>query len=230
MDGSPDAGLRYVRLRIEHDCPLARLSRECRSVDFQAWSGHRHEVVEARCGADRWPRVEAAARRHLRPERVLPAPEGGLVVWEPRVEPSRSISRILEAHHLLWLQPMHARDGWEHYDAIAFGPGGEQAALDALSKQWPTQVVRRREAGPGDLLASFFLSLRPVLESPTDRQAEALVQAWRDGYYGNPRKVRTRDVAERMGLGRSAFEERLRGGENRVMAELGPVLEHYRFR
>ena len=97
-----------------------------------------------------------------------------------------------------------------------------------MSKHGPTRVVQRRTIGPEELSASLFLSLRPVLEAPTDKQSEALVAAGRHGYYQTPRGSTTAEVAAELGLGRSAFEERLRGGENRVLAALLPLLEHRR--
>ncbi|HLF16967.1 MAG TPA: helix-turn-helix domain-containing protein [Candidatus Thermoplasmatota archaeon] len=225
MDGPP---LRQVTFRVEHDCPLARLSRECPGTPFRAWSAHRHEVVEVSSGPERWRRALPIAERLLKPERTIPLADGGLIVWEPHVPPERSLSRVLESHQLLWLQPTRVEDGWEHYDAVAFGPRAPEEALKALAAKWPTQVVRRREVGPDALLASLFQSLRPLLEAPTDKQAEALVAAWRAGYYGSPRNATTAEVAKRMGLGRSAFEERLRGGENHLLGSLAPVLEHHR--
>ncbi len=228
-----DGPIRQVTLRVEHDCPLARLSGEVPQAEFQCWSGHTLEVVEVRCTPEAWTRVAAAARRLLAPLRLIPLHGGGVIVWEPHVEAERSLSRTLEAHRFIWMQPVRVKGGWEHYDAVAFGPAGrgpapEQAALDELSRRWPTQVARRRTVEPEAVVASLFLSLAPALDAPTDKQAEALTEAARAGYYASPRGATTAEVARRLGLGRSAFEERLRGAENRVLNAIVPVLEAHR--
>lgn len=207
---------------------MARLSRAAPDVEFHAWSGHRLEVVDVRCTAKAWADVRKHADGFLRPLQALSTMDGGLLVWEPAVPAARSISRILEAHGLLWLQPMRIRDGWEHYDAIAFAPGAEQEALRGLAAEWPTQGVRRRSIGPDDLLSSLFLSLAPVLDAPTEKQAEALLAAYAAGYYRSPRAVTTADVAAGLGIGRSAFEERLRGAENRALSQIAQALAHQR--
>lgn len=229
MDGPP---LRHVSFRVQHDCPLARLSNELPGVRFTVWSGHGLEVLEVACSRSAWPGILETAGKHVTVKRAFPSAEGGLVVAEVTIDPAKSISRTLEAHDCLWLQPMVLQDGWEHYDAISFAPtsASEQKALDALTRHGPTRVGQRRPIEPQDLTASLFLSLRPVLDAPTDKQAEALVAAGKDGYYRTPRSVTTADVAQHLGLGRSAFEERLRGGENRVLAALLPLLEHRRLR
>jgi len=215
MDGTA----RAVTFRVQHDCPLAALSREVR--ELRVWSGHRLEVV-AIAARDRDAAADAA-RRHLAPGSLLETPDGWLAVWRPRVDPKSSISRILEAHGLMWQQPLRVVDGWEHYDALAFGDG-EQAALDALRERHPTQVVRRQTIGAEDVTANLFSSLAPVLEAPTDKQAEALVTAHALGYYQSPRACTTTDVAATLGITRSSLEERLRGGENRVMGQVAPAL------
>jgi predicted DNA binding protein len=215
-----DGHLRHVTLRVEHDCPMANLSRRFPQADFHAWMGHRLEVVEVRASPAAWEGVAEAAAA-LPALHVLPARGGGILVWEPRVAESRSISRLLEARDLLWLQPMHVQAGWEHYEAIAFSD--EQEAIDRLRREWPTQVVRRRGIGPEDLLASLFLSLHPALRAPTTRQAEALLAAARAD--GTPSSETIAALPATLGIGRSAFEERLRAGENRVLAAVLPALE-----
>jgi predicted DNA binding protein len=227
MDGP---ALRQVTFRVEHDCPMAALSREVPQASFTNWSGHRIEVVEVRASRAVWDEVVAAAPGHLEVLRTFATPEGGLLVAELHVAEGQSLSRILEAHHCMALQPMRVARGWESYDAIAFGPSREpeKAALAALAQRWPTQVTRRRSIGPSDLMASLFLSLRPILDDPTPKQAEALMAAAAAGYYRSPRGATTAEVAARMGLGRSAFEERLRGGENRVLGAVAAALESNR--
>ncbi|MEA3165645.1 MAG: hypothetical protein QOJ26_511 [Thermoplasmata archaeon] len=224
-----DGPLRHVTFRVQHDCPLARISLEVPGVRLTVWSGHRVEVIEVEAQRAVWDKVVEAAHRHANVKRVFPRANGGLIVAEVTVDDRRSISRTLEAHQCLWLQPLVLSDGWEHYDAISFGPS-EQEALDALGKHGTTRVVKRHSIDPEDLTASLFLSLRPVLDAPTDKQAEALVAAGKMGYYRSPREATTAEVAAGMELGRSAFEERLRGAENRVLSALLPLLEHRRTR
>ena len=213
-----DGAITQLTFRVRHDCPLARLSEEV--TDLRVWSGHRLEVVVVRGD-------EEPVRRHLAPERLERTPDGWLAVWRPDVDPKSSISRILEAHGVMWQQPLRVQGGWEHYDALSFA-GHEQAALDALRADHTTQVTRRQTVPVDDVTANLFLSLGPTLEAPTDKQAEALVTAWQAGYYRSPRGATTADVAALLGIGRSSFEERLRGGENRVMDQVAPALRQNR--
>lgn len=219
--------LQRLTFRVRHDCPLAEASREAPGTAFEVWSGHRFELVAARGGV-RKEVVEAAWRRHLHPERVIHYSDGLLALWRPKASPKTSISRRLEKHGLLWMQPLRVLDGWERFEVFAFDDAGARAALADLRAEHPVRVVRRQRVGADDVAGSLFLSLLPALASPTDRQAEALVAAFEDGYYQSPRGSTTAKVAAKMDLGRSAFEERLRGAENRLMADVVPALKQVR--
>ncbi len=86
--------------------------------------------------------VLEAAAKHVDVQRAFPTAEGGIIVAGLQVPPERSISRTLEAHHCVWLQPMRLEEGWEHYDAIAFAlsPNAEQQAL-TLTPMLATQYM-----------------------------------------------------------------------------------------
>lgn len=224
MDGS----LQRLSFRVRHDCPLAEASRAVPGVDLEVWSGHRFELVSARAPSARQQALRAAWHEHLRPERVIAFHDGVMALWRPRVKPKASISRRLERHGLLWMQPLRVRDGWEYFDAFAFDDAGARAAIAELRTETTVRLVRRERVGPDAIAASLFVSLHGALEAPTDKQAEAIVAAFAAGYYRSPRGATTADVAGIMGLGRSAFEERLRGGENRLMADLAPALHQAR--
>lgn len=223
-----DESLQRLTFRVRHDCPLAEASRAVAGVEFEVWSGHRFELVSARAPAMRQAAVREAWAEHLRPERVIAFHDGIMAVWRPHVKAKASISRRLERHGLLWMQPLRVRDGWENFDVFAFDEAGARAAIAELRDETAVRLVRRETVGPDAIAASLFVSLHGALEAPTDKQAQALLAAHDAGYYTSPRGATTAEVARGMGLGRSAFEERLRGAENRLMADLAPALRQAR--
>ncbi len=222
MDGAP---IRQSTLRIHHDCPVANLSLENPRWEIDVWSGHRVEVVSVRAPSGD---PTEAIRAHLDPLRIVPVEGGVIAVWRPHVEPKASLSRRIEKHGLVWLQPLHVRDGWERYDVLSFTDEAEQAAIDDLRRDHEIRVGGRRNVGPDEVAASLFRSLQPVIQAPSTAQVEALVRAYEQGYYRSPRGTTTAKVAGSMGIGRSAFEERLRRAENHIMANLVPAFRQDR--
>lgn len=70
-----------------------------------------------------------------------------------------------------------------------------------------------------ELLASGLL-----LPSLTRRQGEAILAAIDAGYYEAPRRVTTAEVAPRLGIARSTFEEHLKAAEAQLIGALAPVV------
>src|SRR5690349_20755383 len=96
MDGTTP--MRQVTFRVEHDCPLAGLSRAVPQARFTDWNGHRIEVLDVRCTRQVWDDLVKVAPDHLDVRRSFATPEGGLLVAELHVPETKSLSRILEAN------------------------------------------------------------------------------------------------------------------------------------
>ena len=210
--------LSHVVFRLRHNCPLATLSREFPEVLFLSWSTHRQEIIQAVT-----PSKELSARVSARFTERLPKCknitfEGGVLAIHPIRWPKKeSISWQLESHHALWLQPLRCRDGWEYFDVVSPQPEPFQQYLRKLMRDFPLEIEYRGRVGGRELASSFFVPLNPVLGSLTPKQMEAILGAMKLGYYRQPRKTTTREVAASLHLSRSAFEERLRNAENAVI-------------
>lgn len=210
--------LSHVVFRLRHTCPLAMLSRDFSDVLFLSWSTHRQEIVQAVTPSkDLAGRVAAKLAERL-PKCKTITFDGGVLAIHPILWPKReSISWQLESHHALWLQPLRCRDGWEYFDVVSPQPEPFHEYLRKLMREFPLEIEYRGRVGGRELASSFFVPLNPVLGSLTPKQMEAILAALKLGYYSQPRKTTTRDVAASLGLSRSAFEERLRNAENAVI-------------
>lgn len=226
------AALRFLRFKVQHDCPLAKFSREFPDVVVSVWSSHTVSVLQVTCSNEVWEQIETRASATLRVQMSMSSRDGGIIVIKDNVDPKGSISRTLEAHSCLWLQPMTLRGGWEEYGAIAYGQGDEPEAnaVESLRQQGVLRVIERHVIDSEELLESLFLPMRSVLTAATAKQADALVAACHGGYYAAPRRITTAKLAASLGLGRTSYEERLRGGENNILRVLGPFLEQHRVR
>jgi predicted DNA binding protein len=57
---------------------------------------------------------------------------------------------------------------------------------------------------------------RPVFESLTEKQLEAVREATTAGFYARPQQATAEEVAQRMGLSRSTFLYHLHGAEEKI--------------
>ena len=59
----------------------------------------------------------------------------------------------------------------------------------------------------------------------TNRRMNALLTAYKYGYYRLPRRITTEKLAELMTITRLTFEEHLRKAENKIMSAMAPYLK-----
>jgi predicted DNA binding protein len=72
--------------------------------------------------------------------------------------------------------------------------------------------------------SAMTISVDDLLGSLTSRQLLALLAAVEDGYYSTPKKVTLEELASRLRIPRSTFEEHLRKAEIKVISAVRPYL------
>lgn len=120
-------------------------------------------------------------------------------------------------HHTpLSIGTVRVAQGTEHYDIL--GEAGDvQELLEVLGEEGVTEIESARTLD--EVPDSEAERERPELqEHLTDRQLQALVLAFSEGYYGWPRDLSASDLAEGMDLSVSTFLEHLREAESRVLS------------
>ncbi len=139
------------------------------------------------------------------------------------VEAPPSEARLLEQAAVadaLLLPPILWHDGRVHVRLLLFDRLEPETLADILpDSRLESKAVLRVGEVERELLASGLL-----LPSLTRRQGQAVLAALEAGYYDAPRKVTTLDVARKLGIARSTFEEHLKAAESQLVHALAPVV------
>lgn len=120
------------------------------------------------------------------------------------------VSSTLIAAGLVFLPPVHIRDGTETYRLFALRRSQLDKAVRQLSKRNVVRVRAVRErVGASSPLAKL-----------TAKQRETLEAAWREGWYDRPRRIDQAALAKRLKVSRPSLAERLQRAEANVMRAL----------
>lgn len=93
--------------------------------------------------------------------------------------------------------------------------GNEEQVRTFLEKVGATQIRYRVVM----LTDADFSPLSP-LNRLTEKQREVLVAAYKNGYYDIPRRINTKQLSKKLGLGDSTMAEHLRKAERRLLVSL----------
>lgn len=122
------------------------------------------------------------------------------------------VHRLIDAGFLV--DSIHHRGGTERYVGAVVGHDVLQGVLEAAGETVGVSIERISPLGDhGDHPVAQRWDLTPA-------QEEAIETAYRMGYFSVPRRATASDVAERIGISKSAFLERLRRAQSGFFGHL----------
>lgn len=136
----------------------------------------------------------------------------GTAVFHIGYRSDRSIVRHVLEHAPVSVGATRHAQGKEYHHVI--GEAGDlDGLLKALAERGTVQVTSLREADESEPPSSPLARL-------TDQESESLLAAYLGGYFQWPRRTSADDLAKGIGVSHTAFLNRLRQAETKVMEDL----------
>lgn len=139
-----------------------------------------------------------------------------------RCAASNSSIAIIEASNCIPIMPVTYEGGFEHVKLFAFTRDDQKAAIDNLGAISKVTVEQRGQLERHSARPAMTVSVDDFLDTLTSKQLLALVEAIDMGYYAMPKKATIDEIASRVKMPRSTFEEHLRKAEIKVMRNMRP--------
>jgi predicted DNA binding protein len=221
-----------IGFRLQHDCPFNRLTESFPSVVLAWWSNFDQNVLEV-SGAtpEGLPEYETGLKTAISSmggNVVRKTSEGSrlqlVVTWDGSKWES-STTRIFMKYNCLVLQPSIHTGGREWYRLISFAENDVKGLFRELDSAGDVEVISMRTVEEGTVHDTFTINAPELLGGLTKNQVDALVLALDSGYYAVPKRATTEDVAARVGLPRTTFEDRLRRAESKVLQSVAPYMQ-----
>jgi len=228
----PAMTLYEVTFKLQHECPFNDLSKEHPTAIISHWCNYVNDVLEI--SADNLDSFDSLQQsidkltRNLGVEvlrKVFTKANQQLVTQHCGCNHYRSTSPVIESNHCLELQPTIYKGGWEWYRIIAFTEKDIRRLFQQLDEFCEVEVTSRRAIEEGSVRETLLISTASLFGELTNRQQEALSIAVESGYYRVPKKVTTEDIANRMGVPRTTFEEHLRKAESKLLQAVAPYMQ-----
>ncbi len=219
-------GLWEVALRATYDYPFIEMSRRVPGVPISMWCLWNRELLQV---PTRDPEVLETVTRSIRKAgRVVrewvDARAARIFLLECTCDRyPHSVWNLISEHQCWDAPPVVYRDGWAHFRVISFDAARTRDLYQDLRARGSAELVKKRELSISVLPTSVWTNV--IFGDLTTKQSEALLSAYRRGYYSSPRQTTTEEIAASMGIGRTTYEEHLRKAENRIVATLIPYLE-----
>ena len=218
-------GLLEVSLRASWEYPFIELSRELPLTPIALWCVWNRELLQV---PSRDPaviqRTERAIRKtgHLVDEWV-DAKSARVFLLKCTCDRYDSPWNLISSNECWDAPPILYQDGWANMRVMTFNPENPRRLVAEFRKRGPTELVSKRTLDLSILPTSVYANA--LFGELTRKQSEALLTAFRFGYYTSPRPITTEEIASSVGVSRTTYEEHLRKAENRVISALIPYLQ-----
>jgi hypothetical protein len=136
-----------------------------------------------------------------------------------------SVIKLIGDLAMLYVPPVMTEKGWDHHRVIAFRHNDWEELLSRLEKAGYTVEVLRKVPFNDFIASPLMLSADTLFSRLTDKQMEAFLAAYRNGYYKVPRKVDVKTIAAKRRVPRTTFQEHLSKAESKLAASLAPYVQ-----
>lgn len=216
-----------ISLRAQFNYPFIALSREFPETEITMWCVWNREMIRV---PTHDPSILPGVARAIRKTgRVVDhwSDGDGARVFLLRCSCSKYDSpwNIISGADCFDAPPVVYRGGWGYCRVLSMDADHTRELFAAFHQRGPAELLRKRELPLSTLPTNVWT--HGLFGDLTDKQVEAVLAAFRHGYYTSPRRVTTADVAREVDVTRSTYEEHLRKAENRLIAALIPYLELY---
>jgi predicted DNA binding protein len=215
-----------AEFKISHDCPHVSISRRFPSSKIFVWCNYRNEIIEFVAGDEEeyLGLLEEVGRLG---DVVSTSSDGfnvHLIAKDCNCTIKNSVARNAEAADCLHLTPTITMGGWEYHRVIAFNHDDLARFMDLLEENGFEYEVLKKAELHGQLSTSLMLNVDSMFSELTSKQADALLTAYRHGYFLYPRRTDLQSIAKRERVVRTTLSEHLKKAENKLISNLIPYL------
>jgi predicted DNA binding protein len=218
-----------AEFKIQHDCPHVSLSQKYPSSKIFVWCNFENEIIEIIAG-DEEEYAKLVDEVDELGDIVSRSSDGynvHLMASKCNCTIKNSVARNAEASNVLHLTPTIIMGGWEYHRVIAFDHNNLARFMDLLDRNGFEYEVIKKLQLRGQLSTSLMLNVDSVFSDLTSKQANALLTAYRNGYFVFPRKMNLQSIAKKERVVRTTLSEHLKKAENKLISNLIPYLHFH---
>jgi len=216
-----------IRFKVSHNCPIGNISRRYPFLKMFEWCNREHEVLELVMGKrEEGPAIMGELKAA---SEVIDSFSDGdrahVVTKMCTCALPGSVSRHLDDLSLLQLDPVVYEQGWEYYRIIAFHNDAVSELMKRMKDEGFQVEITRKTPFKGSITGALSLTADALFSGLTEKQMDALVAAYIQGYFSFPRRTDVKTMAARMHVPRTTFVEHLKKAENKVVVGLIPYIQ-----
>ena len=226
----PSMSLFEVVFRARYENPLSDITKDHPSVKIFQWCNDQHDIMELimqkqedyseiRNGlteaVEIVDEIHNGANTHVITKMCSCGGPGTVLSY-------------LGDPSLLVIPPIAYENGWERFRLIAFRHENVKKLLAKLRVDGFEVEILRKKPFDGYIASSLTLTTDALFSGLTEKQVDALLTAFAQGYFRYPRGADLKTIASKEDVSRTTFLEHLKKAENKIITALIPYIQLFR--
>ncbi len=218
-----------VVLKVSHGSGFGDITRRFPSTTISIWCNRENDVIEVVVrNAEEYPLVMKEIRA-LRIVEVMDEISDErrlyLNVHQCNCMKEDTIVRHIGQLDILNIFPNVIENGWTYHRLVVFKHENLEDLLRRLDEWGWFYKIMRKVPFDGYIAGSLALSAHSLFSELTEKQMEAVLTAYRYGYYNLPRGADLQAIAAKKQVPRTTFQEHLKKAENKLVGALIPHMQ-----
>ena len=219
-----------VVFRAKYDNPLNKITENNPSVKIYQWCNDHHDVMELIMQKqEQYHQIRGDVSKAV--EIVDEIHNGGnthIITRMCACGGSNMVSGYLNDPSLLLIPPIAYENGWEYLRLIAFRHDNAKKFFARLREKGFNVEILRKMPFDGYISSSLTLTTDALFSGLTEKQIDALLIAFAQGYFRFPRGADLQTIASKEKISRTTFLEHLKKAENKIITALIPFIKLFR--
>jgi predicted DNA binding protein len=219
-----------VVFKVSHYCPFCNISKRVPRLKMFDWCNREHDVFEIIVDKpDEYSEmIDELSKIKGMSEKSSDLHNAHFFVKKCFCKAEDSVTKIIDEFDLLQISPIVYRHGWEYHRVIAFKHKDVQGLVQKFEERGFRFEILRKVDFEGFIAGSLTLTADALFSDLTEKQMDALLTAYSNGYYSLPRKANVQDIANKKRVSRTTYQEHLKKAENKLVASLVPYVQLFR--
>jgi predicted DNA binding protein len=217
-----------MQIKARTNSPIHRLTKKYPSLRIWMWCNFVQDVYEMESESPEEFRDAVAEFRgiyHVLDETEI-STNIRLITQNCVCSKETTVHDNIQELEILNLMPIFYTRGYEYYRLIAFRHEDLAELFDRLTAQGFQIEVQEKTPFNG-MVCDSLVTMNSLVSDLTEKQVDAIVTAYNNGYYQTPRRVNVQAIADREGVPRTTLQEHLNKAENKLISSIIPQIQLY---
>ena len=219
-----------VVFRAMYDNPIGNMTKNNPSLKLYQWCNDHHDIMEVVLQKQEdYSQVRKAFSKTFKiVDEIHNGANVHVITRMCACGGPGTVINYLNDPNILTIPPIAYENGWEYVRLIAFKHENVKKLLKSLNEKGFNIEILRKVPFDGYIASSLTLTTDALFSKMTEKQMDALMTAYAQGYFRYPRGSDLQEIASKEKVSRTTFLEHLKKAENKIINALIPYIQLFR--